>query len=167
MADYVGWIIAAICLGMVVWPILHIIPSKTQKRQIAFRQAAIKKGIQVQIRTPELPRQLASQQDQLTMSVAYHLPAIHCQLTSTYTAIRSHNNKQEWLWLKRQPNSGLQDYINAYAKLPEYILAVEQSASGTTLFWREKGDIIIVDTIFEYLTTLNLLITKERKQTSY
>lgn len=161
MTAYLGWIIAAIGIGMVVWPILHIIPSKTQKRQIALRQAAFAKGIHVQIRSPELPKQLRSQQDPLTKSIAYHLSASQSQLTSSFTAIRSHNNRQEWLWLKEQPSARLPSFIKAYAELPEYILAVEQNASGTAIFWRENGDISRIDDIFNYLKKLNEIIIND------
>lgn len=160
MSDYIGWIIAALSMGMVAWPILQMVPSAAQKRQMAFRTHAKGLGIHIQMRRPELPPQLTGQYQQLIGCVAYHLPDFDSQLNGTYTALRSQNEKGQWFWVHARPHvSWLEKMLPAYQAIADNVLAIEQSRAGTTIFWRETGEVEAVDAIFQQLESLNQLIT--------
>ncbi len=160
--DYIGWVVAALAIGMVAWPILHIIPSPAQKKQIAFRSKARELGIEVQIRQPTLPPELDNQYQPLRLSVGYFLVDHDSRLDKSYTALRSQNDDNEWFWLGARPHiEQMPHLLSAYRQLPRYVQAVEQHGAGSTLFWREHGDISGIETIHENLTNLNKLINNK------
>ncbi|NRB41583.1 MAG: hypothetical protein HRU20_24450 [Pseudomonadales bacterium] len=159
MQAYIGWIIGAICVGMAVWPILHLVPSTAQKRQMAFRAKAQELAIQVQIRRPHLPPELKSQYHDVATSTAYYLPNFDSKLKGSFTAIRSQNAPYDWFWIHQRPTAQwMTKMLPIYQQLPDNILAVEQYAAGSTVFWREQGDINTVLEIHIQLQRLNDLL---------
>lgn len=157
---YIGWIIAIIVIGMMAYPILQIIPNDQQKRQVAFRQAAMQRGLHIQIRHPELPPALTDEYSSVTRCAAYFKPA-QTTLASLYTALRS-NNDNEWFWLndRRPPAETLSRMLVLYKELPGYCLAVEQNAAGTTLFLIDSLPVDRIDELENALDKLNMLISQ-------
>lgn len=158
--DYIGWLIAAIVLGMLTYPFLQLIPDKRQKRQVAFRQAAMQKGINIQIRHPDLPPALASQYPALLQCAAYYKPE-KSLLTNNYIAVRSNNNN-DWFWLnERRPHADtLLKMLALYQELPAFCLAIEQNATGSTLFLQDAMEPGQIDAVEDALNKLNALISQ-------
>jgi hypothetical protein len=157
---YIGWLIAIIVLGTLVYPFLQLIPNKLQKRQVAFRQLAIHKGIHIQIRHPELPAAIANEYSALAKCAAYSKPA-KATLDNTYIALRSNNGK-EWFWLhdRRPPAQTMRKMLELYQQLPEYCLAVEQNADGSTLFLQDGLETDKITEVEHALNKLNALISQ-------
>ena len=154
----IGWIITAVVLGMLAYPILQIIPSAAQKRQMLLRQAAQQKGLRIQTRPPKLPDALASQYPQLMTCVGYCLPLTQATHATTTLAIRGHDT-DTWLWLHEQPSSTqMAAQLHRYQALPTFILAVAQSPLGSTIFWQERGDVTLIDGVHNQLQQLNNLL---------
>ncbi len=157
---YISWIIAAVVLGMLVYPFLQLIPNKQQKRQVAFRQAAIQKGIHIQIRHPELPAAVAVEYPALVHSAAYFKPA-KSKLLNNHIAIRS-NNDHEWFWLndRRPPAEIMSKMLPLYQKMPEACLAIEQNPDGSTMFLQDALELDQISIIEDALNKLNVLISQ-------
>ena len=111
------------------------------------------------MRQPQLPPQLENQYTPLRLSVAYFLIDHDSRLTHTYTALRSQNDDKEWFWLTQRPNiEHISDLLSAYQQLPLYVQAVEHNSAGTSVFWREHGELENIDEVHRQLKSLNLLI---------
>ena len=163
MQDYIGWIISAVVLGMAAWPILHMVPSTAQKRQIAFRIKAQNLGIQIKLHHPDLPHQIKSQYSDLNTAVTYFLPEHDSQLRGAFIAIRSINSDNEWFWLDESPDGKwMEKMLPVYQQLPSYILAVEQSQAGTSLFWQERGEETRIEEIYQQLKNCNQILAKKK-----
>jgi hypothetical protein len=145
---------------MMAYPILQIVPSAQQKRQIAFRQAALAKGINIQIRQPELPAVLADQYPDIRHCAAYFKPA-KSVLEKNYIALRSNTDKQ-WFWLndQRPPAALMPKMLAMYAEVPEFCLALEQNAAGSTLFLLDSLELEKTALLDETLNKLNTLISQ-------
>lgn len=161
MQDYIGWIIGAIVLGMAAWPIMHIVPSAAQKRQIAFRIKAQSLGMQVQLRRTKLPQELKSQYQHIETATCYFLPELDSELDGTFTAIRSQNAHREWFWIHQHPTAQwINKMLVIYDALPDNILAVEQSRNGSAIYWYEKGELEAVTDVFERLQEMNKILIR-------
>ena len=160
MMAYIGWIIALLVLGMLAYPILQIIPSEGQKRQIAFRQAAMRKGINIQIRHPEMPAELATQYPDMNRCAAYFKPC-DSTLTQAFVAVRSNTDK-EWFWIndRRPPAAMMTRMLPAYQEVPDFCLAIEQSQAGTTLFLLDSLPVEQIEALENTLGRLNSIILK-------
>lgn len=158
MMAYIGWIIALLVLGMLAYPILQIIPSEGQKRQVAFRQAAMRKNIRIQIRHPEMAEGLASQYPDLNRCAAYFKPC-ESPLNQAFVAVRS-NTDQEWFWIndRRPPAAMMNRMLQAYREVPDFCLAIEQSQAGSTLFLLDSLPLEKVDAVEKALDRLNSTI---------
>lgn len=159
MMAYIGWIIALLVLGMLAYPILQIIPSEGQKRQVAFRQAAMHKGLLVQIRQPEIPAELASQYPAINHCAGYFKPC-SSNLRQTIVALRS-NNDREWFWInnRRPPAAIMARLLALYADAPDFCHAIEQSAAGTTLFLIDTQEPAQLEPLEALIDQLNRAIT--------
>ena len=159
MQDYIGWIIGAVALGMAAWPILHLVPSAAQKRQIAFRSKAQSLGIRIHLGRIKLPKELNSQYSHIESATCYFLPELDNALTGTFTAIRSQNSHREWFWIHQRPEARwIEKMLPIYQQLPDFILAVEQSRNGSAIYWQEKGDPDIINEVNNHLIQLNQLL---------
>ena len=160
MMAYVGWVIALLVLGMLAYPILQLVPSEGQKRQVAFRQAALRKGINIQIRQPEMPPELASQYPDMHRCAAYFKPC-NSSLNQAFVAVRS-NNDREWFWIndRRPPASMMARLLPAYESVPGFCQAIEQSQAGTALFLIDNLPLEQVDILENTLTQLNRVISE-------
>ena len=157
---YLGWIIGAIVIGMMAFPILQFIPNEKQKRQMAFRQAALRKGINIQMRHPELPKALALEYEGLAQCTAYFKPQ-QSSLNANYVAVRS-NNSEEWFWIneRRPPAAMMAKMLHLYAELPHFCEAIEQNASGSTVFLHDYIEPEMVELLENTLNKLNVLISQ-------
>jgi hypothetical protein len=157
---YLGWIIGAIVLGMMTFPVLQFVPSKNQKRQMAFRQAALRKGINIQMRHPDLPKALASEYPELERCTAYFKPQ-PSTLNANYVAVRS-NNGEEWFWIneRRPPAAMMAKMLHLYAELPRFCEAIEQNSSGSTVFLHDHIELNMIVPLENTLNKLNVLISQ-------
>lgn len=157
---YISWIIALVVMGMVLAPILHIIPTRQQKNQTAFRQAALGRGLLIEVRQPKLPPALASQYGNIGRCVGYGKHA-HNTLNNSYIALKSNNDRQ-WFWLndQRPPAAMMGKMLAVYQDLPDFCLAVEQGPTGTTLFLVDNLGLDRLDLLEATLDKLNTLISQ-------
>jgi hypothetical protein len=159
--NYLGWLLLIVVLGLITYPIVLLVPSKQQKQLMTLRQAAIGRGLRIQIRPPKLPDALQSQYPDLPRTAAYLLPEPHSRLTTRYLAVRS-NQPDEWFWLdkNRPPAALMQAMLDLYKTLPDYCLAVEQGNQGSALFVRERFGEQELDKLCQLLTKLNQMLVK-------
>ena len=156
--SWLPWAIAAIVIGMLAFPILQIIPSHKQRAVIKLRQLAIGHSIKVNLRQPNIDKNLFHNYPELSHTVAYSLP-IESQLRSSHQAIRS--AEHGWLWQKPLPTAKIMQQINDLeANIPDFIQALEITSAGSTIFWNEHGDNETIDGILKVLSELNQLIEK-------
>jgi len=151
------WIIAIVLLvaGSIVYPLLQIIPSKKQKQQMVFRQAAQKRGLKIQMRHPTLPHALINEYSHLSQTVGYS-KMCEAKLHQSFVALKS-NTPNEWFWINNQrpPANLIKPLLNSFEALPRFCFAVEQNGLGSTVFIKDALDIESLDELDKALTTLN------------
>lgn len=159
MNDYLPWILGLLGLGMMAYPIIQFMPSDRQKLQIKLRQQAYEKGLQVKLKSIDLPKELKDSYRNLDACVAYHLSAPSV-FTKTHTALRSNNDTTQWFWVGQRPKPALmQQLLDEYEKLPIVIKAVQHNAAGHSLFWQEQVDVMSIDEVASTLARLDKLFS--------
>lgn len=148
-------------IGMFTYPLIMLVPTPREKVRIALRQAAMSKGIKIEVRRPVLPEKLKNPYDHLGKAVGYGLPAQNYLLKQKHTALRNPDT-DEWFWLDgcRPPAHIMQTLLDIYSQLPDYCLAVEQSRDGSMIFLVENFSTEQLDAIHTSLTKLNDAIRK-------
>lgn len=159
--SFLVWIIAAVCIGMIAYPLMQIVPSGQQKQQIALRQYAMTKGLKVQIKKPDLPKEMQQQIDALMRCVSYFKAADNNALSSTYLAVRTQYH-DDWYWLDgRRPEAEvLANILEYFQSIPDFIPAIELSRAGSSLYWAEQGSNDDIDEIVHILSNLNSKLSK-------
>lgn len=140
------WLVTFIVIAMLLAPVMWMMPSRQQKRQICLRERARQHGLQVSIGELPQTRRQRVRREAVEMGVAYLL-----RTAREKGAVRS-----RWL-LWRDPSveqdaGGLPVAIAARveelrSRMPADMLALEAGAAGYTAYWRERGDEETVDRI--------------------
>jgi len=155
--EHIELIIAVMVFAMLVYPIMQMIPSEKQKRQVALRQAAMAKEIRVQVRYPRLTQSYINDHPEFLRTVAYFLQVKKTRLDKKFTAIKSDSDPEGWFWLDgiRPHPSVMLEMLPIYRNLPDYCLAVEQGPHGSAVFFADTHQDANADEIYNSLAKLN------------
>ncbi len=147
--------IILITLGMMAYPLLQFMPTDREKHQQQLRQEALKQGLQVQIRSPDIDDGLKETYASLKNTVAYFLPK-ETHLPGTYCAVRSINHTGRWFWThNKQPDGKILEQLQSIlAELPDDFKAIEIGRAGVAVFWCESNDNLSIKRIKEWLSLL-------------
>lgn len=148
-----AWLLVLVVVAFVAAPVVWMMPSKAQQRQVAMREAARKAGLQVRIGPlPQTQRQQVRQEDKRN-AVCYGL-------------LLKRDNRaaaEEWLvW--REDDEDDQRSLHAPAAAREAALALlakydtvrclERNELGLWLWWFERGEPPLVADLAEALMAL-------------
>lgn len=158
--EHIEWIIAVMVFAMLVYPIIQMIPSEKQKRQVALRQTAMAKGIRVQVRYPKLIQNYINEHPEILRSVAYFLPVKETSLDKKCIAVKSDTDPEGWFWLDgiRPHPSIMLEMLPLYRTMPDYCLAIEQGPHGSAIFLLDTLKTCNIEEIFTSLEELNALV---------
>lgn len=164
--DNIEWIIAFIAFSLLVYPIMQMIPSEKEKRQVALRQAAMAKGLRIEVRHPKLIQTQINDYPNIMRCVGYGLPLKATSLDRKYTAIRCESDPEGWFWLEgiRPLAAHMHNMLPLYRQAPAYCLAIEQGLRGSSIFFIDSGKNCNIDEIYDFLEQLNLLISIESEK---
>jgi hypothetical protein len=123
-ATWIAVAIIVITVSMMAYPIAQLIPRPADKRRMQLRQAAMKLGFQIQMRSPKIDERLKPNFPNLTKLTGYYIPCKIFALNNTYTLLRRPNNKGEWFWLNNKLPQG-QQAENILSFLNKFTLSVE------------------------------------------
>lgn len=133
-------------LGMVLTPVVHIMPNKRQKRIGALRQQAHQEGWQVKwVAKPDLQRQQTlDDKPKAANAFVYRLPRPQAEQIKTalpnFSFGRSQASENDWFCFygKRPPALLLEQIIAKLQDLPPTVDVVESNAAGLGVFWSES-----------------------------
>ena len=137
------YVFIAVVVALAAAPLLHFLPGPTQRRQAAFREAAARGGLFVELRdlpgyAPRLERM--SRSERQVVFYGARLPA-------TRGGARS---RQCWWRVGEAWHGGpdrLRELPQALHELPLTVLAAGVDESACGVYWREVGDVSDVDQI--------------------
>lgn len=147
-----GWLIGLVVVAFVVAPVVWIMPSKAQKRQVRLREQAHALGLMVSL--VELPQSHRSRvrKEAAKKGVAYCL-----RIQRDKTQPRPH-----WFFWRSPPEGEAASSGEVPAALAAQLdslreqmtsdmEAIQSDAAGYTLYWRERGDEATVTLIADLL----------------
>lgn len=142
------YLIIFCALALIVGPMLAILPSPAQRRQMQLRQQAMAKGLRVQLCALPQTRQAKVLREAKLQGALYRREWLQkvppdCP-ASPLTCIRSPRGI-EWLGDLAHPRTDLLQ--QGLLALPEDILALEYSTAGLGCFWLEAGDAEVIEII--------------------
>lgn len=148
-----AWVIGIAVVAFMLAPLIWILPNPRQQRQTRLREAARLRGLQVRVTTlPQTRRQRVRREAEQAV-VSYTRPLYN-----------RHRGTGWKLWLQGEPvddedqlpaDSPLQTVIaEQRSKLPEDSLLLEYTGLGLTLYWSEKGDRGVVESLAEALNNI-------------
>ena len=147
-----GYLIALVIISMVLAPVLWIMPTPKQKRQMALRQKAMAMGLQV--RVCDLPQTHRAQ-------VRGESPVQGVVYRMLWFRTINKNSLFEHLCLREPDESEYSKktlldslLLSAVERLPKCVVALEYTHSGLGIYWTEQGGIAQVDIIYQQLMTL-------------
>lgn len=154
------WVIVVIVFSLLLYPVMQLIPSEKQKRQVTFRQAAMRLGIRLQVRHPNLPANFLGEHPELLRTIGCHLPVKESSLTDRFTAIRK-NSSGEWEWIgySLPPESIRLPLLALSASIPAPALALEIAPGGASLFVDDTHPMATAEETAALLAQLNQVIT--------
>ncbi|CAA0108139.1 Uncharacterised protein [BD1-7 clade bacterium] len=149
-----GILIFVVC--MLAHPIIQLIPSKRLKQKVALREYATSLGITIKPVSPNIPKKLDIQYGDLVYTVGYFQERYTDTFKKRHLALRSIKDGH-WFWINdtQPPANQIEKLQTAYAKLPDFIKAVDQGPTGTILYWRESPEQADVDAVLEALILVN------------
>ncbi len=158
------WLIALLVIGMVLAPVMWIMPTPTQRRQTRLRDAARAAGLQVQVGPlPQTRRQRVRKEDtEFGVGYMLRLP-------------RPKRARQAWIVWRQPGDDEAAPELSAAAQaaldtvleaMPADVVAVEYTAIGLIAHWRERGSEEDVQHIGQLLTQLANAMGVNRDQES-
>ena len=172
------WLLIIFILALIIGPILVLIPSTRQKEQIAFRNEAKSRGISVELCTIEDPNPdpdsylsaTGKRLDPVIKCIAYRISRkrplhwrrvarISWKLVQTQDA-RLADLPAGWKW--HEPSNELAEVLRqALARelnrLPDDVIAVDESNYFVSVYWREKGGSDALEGVCSFLEQLALV----------
>ena len=151
------YVIIFVAIALALSPVLWMMPSPKQKRQMQLRQRAMALGLQVKV--CDLPQSYRDRvrQESPEQGVVYRL---------LWRRPDTDNENFHYLCLRAGDNgdagSAVEEVLSsALDAMDDTIVAVDYTASGIAVYWRENGPIEKVDQIFQQLQQLKkaLLVT--------
>ncbi|NKI17208.1 hypothetical protein HCU74_07205 [Spongiibacter sp. KMU-166] len=147
------WLIVIGVLAFMLAPILWIIPSPRQKRQIALRDVARKQGILVQIGSlPQSRRQRVRKEGQIP-GLAYCLMLPKGARLARWRLW--FNGEGEHDDVAGPPDSVRQKIAALGDAWPEDVILIEASEQMLKVYWREKNaDVATVEALVSAMTSI-------------
>jgi hypothetical protein len=148
------WLLIALGVGLVLGPVLWMMPSAAQSRQAKLRAHASAIGLQVKIADmPQVHRARIRKEDSLAgaMYILRHPPRHVCK---NWLVSREYGGQWEDEALARVPLAQRKVLEKLNQEIPATIYGFEQNPQGIAIYWSEQGDVAAVDRCLEYLQQL-------------
>lgn len=150
------YVFIAVVVALAIAPLLHFLPSPTQRRQAAFREAAALGGLFVEFRdlpgyAPRLERM--SRSERQVVFYGARLPA-------TRGGARG---RQSWWRVGDAWHGGperLRKLPQPLHELPVQVLAASMDDNACGVYWRETGDAADVDQVIRCIGAWREELTK-------
>jgi len=146
-----NYVIIFLVVALLVSPIFWIMPNPRQKRLVQLRQKAMAAGFQVKVCDLPQTHRAKVRQEPVRKGVMYRLPwkvQIKAAQNFHYLVVREQlvsdmaTDSQQYTAIEQQINQAL-------LSMPAQILALECTAAGVGLYWREQGEIDPVVVLFD------------------
>ena len=148
------WVWIVLGLGLVLGPVLWMMPSAAQSRQAKLRTRASQLGLQVKVaEMPQVHRARVRKEDTLSgaMYMLRHPPRHQCQ---SWLVCRERGAEWDVETLATVPQQQRNVLQGLLPQLAVDIYAFEQNPQGIAVYWREQGDESAVDRCLAYLQQL-------------
>jgi hypothetical protein len=162
------WLAIALVLGLIISPILNIMPSKAQRTSARLRSRAAQLGLRV--RLGELAGAGLNGKNESQVIYSRHWSGADGKLLSKLPAWQLVKGKLDhaihfhgrWDWSNRQmiPDKGWQNALKTLFEqaagdpLYERLTALEWNAQGVQVYWTEGTELADVDRLAELLAAL-------------
>jgi len=152
------WFLIGTIVLLALAPLWHFAPSKRQRQQASLREAAALSGLFVEFRDLPLPEARRSRLAAAERQVLYY----GCRLRPTSKAplkrLTWYRDADAWTCLQgRQPPPA------AVMAMPEVILAAEAGRATCGVYWREEGDVEMVEKLASHLASWRNELTPARE----
>ncbi len=141
-------------LAMVIAPLMAFKPSKTVKRQMAFRERAIALGLQVKVADLPQSHRDKVRREAIEQGVVYRLPFIRRQSLAHINRQCCVNTEQGLEWSGQVEDVVKVLFEAQFQQLTEDTVALELSSVGVGVYWREQGTIERVEQLHQVLDSL-------------
>lgn len=146
-----SYLIILFVIALALAPIMALKPSKRQKQQVAMRDRARSRGLQVQVCIlPQTHRQSVRQED-TESGLAYRLLWRHPLAKFKPIHFQLLREEQE---PNKAPLAVLDALTTTLSSLPDTVMAVEFTNIGLAALWQEEGEPEDVDRIAAQLELL-------------
>ena len=151
------WIFILLACAIVIGPIALLKPSTRQKQLMEYRSYATKKGLFLNSSVPKVISETSEQQ-----LMGYGI-SIGSQLDSFKFLLKRSNTKHEInladFWYLEQKNQNLPLELTKLLdtlllSIPDNVKGIEISQHGITVFWNEFGGTALIDSLYEFLTSV-------------
>lgn len=148
-----NYLIIVLVIGLMLSPVFWLMPSPSQKRQMLLRQYAMSLGFQIKVcDLPQTHRQ-SVRKEAPEQGVVYRLPWLE-----KFTG----RNGFQQLLIRGDDNPALSETSpelfqlmrDRLEQLPDCVYALEISASGVGIYWKERATVEQVKTLYDWLVTL-------------
>ena len=161
--------ITIIVIALLISPVLRVLPSPQEKKQMKLRNKAMSLGMQVQLATLPTPR--AALRSDPVPAAAYRLNRSSDQREPfrrhiTYIIGRSKENAEHWQWYNPvlMPNTKIAEQrISSLKDLPKTVSIVESTPTTSAVYWLEEGTDQDVELIHKSLLSLQACEMNEEK----
>ena len=143
-------------ISLIVGPIMAMRPNPDQKRKERIRMAARSMGLSFRI--TRLPK-LSTETNEGETIACYFLQPTPAQLLRSEWMLRrtdyphEANFYAEWDWTSSvKPCVEAQEYLRTQMiSLPRDVKAISAGPSGTSVYWQEKGDEVVLADLLDLL----------------
>lgn len=152
------WIWFAIGFLAIVGPIMWLMPSALEKKQLLLRNKAIQLGMRNKLEKIMLPYEVTGGRDQEIDTISYNIFSTDNQTISPdYQGIYLYVKAGEWFSPDhKKPSSALLDMLN---DSPVTLQAIKLGAERISLYWDERGSPEDVESLYKFAVSLkNALI---------
>jgi len=142
------WLIVFVVVAMVLAPVMWMMPSPAQKRQVIMRERARKLGLMVNIVDLPQSHRAKTRKEPTEKGVSYSLRI----------ARQKGQQRPHWFVWREDPEgepaaadavpAAVVENLQALrAQMPADMVGLESNETGYSAYWRERGDSAAVDTI--------------------
>ena len=149
-----SYLLIIIVVAFVLGPIMWIMPSPRQRKQLELRAYAVQKGLQIKIADlPQSHRQRVRKEDR-QQGVLYRLPLVMTRpaLNHSQYLLQQGDGEPEWSGPDSVAIKALlgEDLLKAI----DGVVALECNQADVGVYWREKGGVEAVEAIYQLLNEL-------------
>lgn len=142
------WLIVFVVVAMVLAPVMWMMPSPAQKRQVIMRERARKLGLMVNIVDLPQSHRAKTRKEPVEKGVSYSLRI----------ARQKGQRRPHWfIWrdepegepaaAETPPRAIIEKLQSLRAQMPADMVGLESNDTGYSAYWRERGDSAAVDRI--------------------